>query len=131
MKLFVYLLFLICFIYIYPQCYVSTDLTQVKKDVCLARNVSTFESEYPTAEGHKPDTCCLNTISYKLAGVKVEYSYCYAYEKSKVEDYVKKQKENSGSSEADALGISNAKYSIDCSSSFVKVGFIALLAILF
>ena len=130
MKLFV-CLFLICFIYIYPECSVSTDLTQVKKDVCLARNVSNYETNYPTATGHKPDTCCFEKISYKLAGVKVEYTYCEAFEKSKVEEYVNKQKDNSGSTGVEGLQISNAKYSIDCSSSFVQFGFIALLAILF
>ena len=131
MKLFVCLLFLICFTYIYPDCYSSTDLTQVKKDVCLARKVG--DSEYPEVTGHKPDTCCHEKISYKLNGVKFEFSSCGAYEKSKVEDYIKKQKENKNDygEGSEILKVTNAKYSLDCSSSFVQFGFFALLTILF
>ena len=127
MKLFVFL-FLICFIYIYPECSVSTDLTDVKKDVCLARTVSTYEVEYPVAADQKPDTCCLEKYTAKVAGVKAETTFCRAYEKSKVEDYVKKINDNSG---VNVAGMASAKYSVDCSSSFVQFGFIALLAILF
>ena len=130
MKLFV-CLFLICFIYIYPECSVSTDLTDVKKDVCLARTVSTYEAQYPCAADQKPDTCCLEKYTAKVAGVKAETTFCHAYEKSKVEDYVKKYKDNSGLSGVSVSGLASAKFSIDCSSSFVQFGFIALLAILF
>ena len=129
-KLFVCLTFLICFDYIYPSCYVLGDGQTVKKDECLKRKVET--TDY-SISGQTPDTCCHFETSYKVNGQKISASACNAYEKSKVEDYLKAlKKEQEVYQEASkAQGYDDFKYSLDCSSSYIKFGLMALFLILF
>ena len=129
-KLFVCLTFLICFDYIYPSCYVLGDGDSVKKDECLKRKVETTDF---SVAGQTPDTCCHYETSYKVGGQKVSTSVCSAYEKSKVEDYMKtlKKEQDVYKAASKALGYSDIKYSLDCSSSYIKFGLMALFLILF
>lgn len=131
-QLIVCLIFLICIDYIYLECYESNDGLSVEKSVCLKRTVGT--SEKSAADGHNPDTCCFYETSFKLNGEKTSSSYCQAFEKSKVPDYVKEMKKKSDdedSAEVSGLKVTDAKLSIDCSSSFLKFGLLILSIILF
>ena len=128
-KLFVCLIFLIFFNYIYPTCYAIGDGDNVKKDDCLERKVDGDSGPV----GHTPDTCCYSESSYKASGQKYSTSYCSAFEKSKVEDYLKsiKAEQDLYKKASEALGYSDIKYSLDCSSSYIKFGLIVLFLILF
>lgn len=128
-QLFMCLIFLIFITYINSSCYVYGDGDNVKKDECLKRKV---ENESGPA-GHTADTCCLFETSGKYNGVKETNSICGAYEKSKVLDYIKayKKAQEAYKKASEALGVTDIKYSLDCSSSYIKFGFIVLFLILF
>ena len=131
-KIFVCLLLVICINYIYPECMALEDGTTINKDTCLKRKVG--NSETSLATGHTPDTCCHMESSYKLNGNKVTTSICSAFEKKKVGDYIKKMKEETKKSEDTSVSgqkITDAKFSLDCSSSYLKFGIMALFIILF
>ena len=91
----------------------------VKKDECLKRKVETTDF---SVAGQTPDTCCHYETSYKVGGQKISTSVCSAYEKSKVEDYMKtlKKEQDVYKAASKALGYSDIKYSLDCSSSYIK-----------
>ena len=128
-QLFMCLIFLIFITYINSSCYAIGDGENVKKDECLKRKVGNESGP----AGHTADTCCLFETSGKLNGVKETSSFCGAYEKSKVPDYMKtyEKAQEAYKKASEALGVTDIKYSLDCSSSYIKFGFIVLFLILF
>jgi hypothetical protein len=130
-KIFACFILFVSINYICPECYAGTDGDKVKRDDCLKRNVGYTES---SRAGGSPDTCCYEEYSYKEDDNKVEYFACGAFEKSKVIDYAKKIKEQQKEVEKDNNNekkIKDSKYSIDCSSIYLKISIIALFIVLF
>ena len=129
-KLLVCLIFMICIIYIYPTCWAIGDGDNVKKEDCLKRKV---EGDSAAVTGHTPDTCCYSEESYTFGGQKVSESGCLAFEKSKVEDYLKSYKKQWDLTKKayKALGYGDINFDLDCSSSYIKFGLMDLILILF
>ena len=132
-KIFACFIFLICINIICPECYSGYDGDKAKRDDCLKRNVGYTET---SKAGGSPDACCYEEYSYEEDGNKVEYLTCSAFEKSQVIDYVEKIKEQQKKAEKDndnenGKKIKHTKYSIDCSSFYLKLSINALFMILF
>ena len=127
-------IFLIYINYICPECYVGTDGHRAKRDDCLKRIVGISET---SKAGGNPDTCCYEEYSFKEDGTETKYLTCAAFELSKVEDYAKKIKEEQKNAEDkdndndNEKKITDVKYSIDCSSIYLKISLTALFIILF
>ena len=138
-----------CFYYVNSTCYESKDNYKADKKTCLDRKVNTTdENEYYAYEYYSffdknADTCCyVEASEYDISDQK-EYKgqICLAFNKGKVEDDVKKFDDYLKVLEKELkeeLGpLYDSKYldyykkpDINCFSSYLSYGFLALIVLI-
>ena len=149
-KLFLTILCLVfCFYYVNSTCFQYSDKYKADKKTCLDRTVNTTDEdewygyEYYRFFDKKVDTCCY--VEYKgiddSTGKEETAELCLAFNKGTLGDDMKKFKDYKKELEKELKEYYGSNYDskmldsikepdIDCFSSFLNFGFLALMVLL-
>ena len=122
---------ILIFIALYLFSFINSDcytFNPKNKDECIAKTISEYEKEELKNDlSMTADTCCLVKVSYKVLTQSYSVSYCEPVEKGKAKEF---QNALEKEEDSDFEGYGDIKYSIECSSSYIKYGLSFLMILL-